>query len=39
MYFSLVAPSGGYSLVVVCGLLVVVVTLVVEQTLWQVRFQ
>ena len=33
--FSLVAASGGYSLVAVCGLLIAVASLVVEHRLWE----
>ena len=31
MDFSLVAASGGYSLIMVCGLLIAIVSLVAEQ--------
>ena len=36
--FSLIAASGGYFLVEVCGLLIEVVSLVAEHGLWHVGF-
>ena len=39
MDFSLVAVSGGYSLVMVAGLLIAVASLIVERGLWGVWSQ